>query len=277
MNDLAVFRSVAEQAGFALGNALAHLEAREKRRLEDELNTAREVQRVLLPDGEPQIPGFRVFGTNVPARIISGDYFDYLDLGGGRHGVVIADVSGKGVPAGLLMAMCRSALRSVARGEASPAKALAAVNRQLFPDIREDMFISMAYLVIDGEEGRVRLARAGHDAPLWFRKRDGAIEELRSPGLAVGIDEGAVFERVTRDVELVLESGDCLLLHTDGVREAVDARDDEFGLGRMMDVFGSHAALGAQAVVEAIQAAVRGFAGDGRQMDDLTLIAVEKR
>jgi sigma-B regulation protein RsbU (phosphoserine phosphatase) len=276
-NDLAVFRSVAEQAGFALGNALAHIDAREKRRLEDELRNAREVQRVLLPGGEPVIPGFRVFGMNIPARIISGDYYDYLDLGDGRHGVVIADVSGKGVPAGLVMATCRSALRSVAPGEHSPTKVLAAVNRQLFPDIREDMFISMVYIVIDGVDGRLRLARAGHDAPLLFRKRGGEVSELRPPGLAVGIDEGDVFERVTRDLELNLEPGDCLLLHTDGVREAVDAQECEFGLERELRIFSEHAALGAEVVVTAIQREVRAFAGTAAQMDDVTLIAIEKR
>ena len=116
--------------------------------MESELRTAREVQQVLLPQSDPVVPGFRISGTNLPARIISGDYYDYIDLGDGKCGIVIADVSGKGVPAGLLMAMCRSALRSVAIGETSPAKALALVNRQLFPDIREDMFISMAYGIL---------------------------------------------------------------------------------------------------------------------------------
>jgi len=138
-NDFAVFRAVAEQSAFAIGNARIHREAHEKRAMESELRTAREVQRILLPQEDPVIPGFRISGTNLPARIISGDYYDYLDLGDGRFGIVIADVSGKGVPAGLLMAMCRSALRSVAPGETSPSKVLAAVNRQLFPDIREDM------------------------------------------------------------------------------------------------------------------------------------------
>lgn len=276
-NDFAVFRSAAEQSGFALGNALVHEEAHEKRKLEDELRTARDVQRVLLPAAEPVIPGFRVCGTNIPARIISGDYYDYLDLGNGRHGVVIADVSGKGVSAGLLMAMCRSALRSVATGEDSPTKVLAAVNRQLFPDIREDMFISMAYAVLDGGSGRVVLARAGHDALLWFHKRGGEVTVLKPPGLAVGIDEGEVFERVTRDQEFVMEAGDCLLLVTDGVKEALDEREQEFGQERMGEVFGRAAALGARSALETLSRELRSFAGTAAQMDDITMIAVEKR
>jgi sigma-B regulation protein RsbU (phosphoserine phosphatase) len=106
-NDFAVFRTVAEQSAFAIGNALVHREASEKRQMEGELRNAREVQRVLLPPGDPVVPGYRVSGTNMPARIISGDYYDHLDLGDGRHGVVIADVSGKGVAAGLIMAIRR--------------------------------------------------------------------------------------------------------------------------------------------------------------------------
>jgi phosphoserine phosphatase RsbU/P len=105
-NDFAVFRSVAEQSSFAIGNARVHREANEKKEIEGELKNAREVQRVLLPQEDPQVAGFRVNGTNLPAKIISGDYYDYIDLTEGKLGVVIADVSGKGVSAGLLMAMC---------------------------------------------------------------------------------------------------------------------------------------------------------------------------
>ena len=276
-NDFAVFRAVAEQSSFAIGNARVHREASEKRAMENELRNAREVQRVLLPQGSPVVPGFRISGANVPARIISGDYYDYLPLGGGRFGVVIADVSGKGVSAGLLMAMCRSSLRSVAPGCESPSQVLAAVNRQLFPDIREDMFISMAYAILDERGGGMTLSRAGHDPALLYRKETGEVEALRPPGLALGIDEGAVFERVTRDVVYGLESGDCVLFHTDGIREAVNAAEEEFGMERMAAAFRQLAPLGAEAVVEGMQRELRAFTGEGVQMDDVTLVAIEKR
>jgi|694.fasta_scaffold105435_4 sigma-B regulation protein RsbU (phosphoserine phosphatase) len=276
-NDFAVFRAVAEQSAFAIGNARIHREAHEKRAMESELRTAREVQRILLPQEDPVIPGFRISGTNLPARIISGDYYDYLDLGDGRFGIVIADVSGKGVPAGLLMAMCRSALRSVAPGETSPSKVLAAVNRQLFPDIREDMFISMAYGILDSGNGRLVLARAGHDPALCFRRASGAVESLRSPGLALGVDSGQVFERVTKDQVVELHSGDCVLFHTDGVKEAINAADEEYGMERMTDAFRKAAPLGAEAVLTRVQEELRDFTGESRQMDDITLVAIEKR
>ena len=276
-NDFAVFRTIAEQSAFAIGNALVHREASEKRQMEGELRNAREVQRVLLPQGEPVVPGYRVSGTNVPARIISGDYYDHLDLGDGRHGVVIADVSGKGVAAGLLMAMCRSVLRSMAGGYDSPADALARVNRQLFSDIREDMFISLFYAVIEGDGGTVKLARAGHDPALLYRAADGTVTLLKPPGLALGIDEGDVFERVTKVQEIRLEPGDCLLFHTDGVKEAIDPAGEEFGMDRLREAFREGASLGAEATIRSVERELARFAGDAPQMDDVTLVAIEKR
>ena len=136
-NDFAVFRSVAEQSSFAIGNARMHQEVTEKKEIEGELKIAREVQRVLLPQEDPVVKGFRVNGTNVPAKIISGDYYDYIDLPDGKLGVVVADVSGKGVAAGLLMAMCRSLLRAFSLANSSPSAALSTVNRYLFPDIHD--------------------------------------------------------------------------------------------------------------------------------------------
>jgi sigma-B regulation protein RsbU (phosphoserine phosphatase) len=276
-NDFAVFRSAAEQSSFAIGNARIHREANEKRSIESELQNAREVQRILLPQQDPIVAGFRISGTNLPARIISGDYYDYIDLGSQKFGIAIADVSGKGVPAGLLMAMCRSALRSVAPGEISPSKVMASVNRQLFPDIREDMFISMAYSVLDVVTGKLTLSRAGHDPALLYRRETGRVELLRSPGLALGIDGGAVFERVTRDQEITLKSGDCVLFYTDGVKEAIDVNDEEFGMERMSETFRLAAPIGAEAVLVRMQEDLKQFTGEGPQMDDITLVAIEKR
>ncbi len=276
-NDFAVFRTVAEQSAFAIGNALVHREAGEKRQMEGELRNAREVQRVLLPPGDPVVPGYRVSGTNVPARIISGDYYDHLDLGEGRHGVVIADVSGKGVAAGLIMAMCRSVLRSLAGAHADPAEALGRVNRQIFPDIKEDMFISLYYAIIDGESGDVDLARAGHDPALLYRALEKTVVLIKPPGLALGIDSGDVFERVTKVHRIHMNPGDCLLFHTDGVKEAINAAGEEFGMDRLRDAFRESAPLGAEAAIKSVEKELAKFVGEAKQADDITLVAMEKR
>jgi sigma-B regulation protein RsbU (phosphoserine phosphatase) len=276
-NDFEVFRSVSEQAAFAMGNAVIHQELAEKHKVDDELKAAREVQKVLLPSGEPKISGYRISGSNTPAQIISGDYYDYMKLSGGRTGVVIADVTGKGLPAGLLMAMCRSVLRLSAQNTSSPSAALGQVNRHLFPDVREDMFVSLAYVLIEDGTGNLCMSRAGHDAPMMYRSNKRLIESIKPPGLAIGIDEGDVFERVTKDLPIHMESGDCLLLYTDGVCEAVDKEDNEFGVKRLENEFLKSAPMGAEVVVDSIRQAVSVFVGDLPQMDDITVIAIEKR
>lgn len=276
-NDFAVFRSVAEQSSFAIGNARVHREANEKKEIEGELKNAREVQRVLLPQEDPVVTGFRVNGTNLPAKIISGDYYDYIELPDGKLGVVVADVSGKGVSAGLLMAMCRSLLRAVSLANASPSAVLSAVNRYLFPDIREDMFISMIYGILDPADGSLTFCRAGHEPALIFRKASGEVELSKPKGLALGIDSGNVFERVTADERITLASGDCVLLFTDGVKEALNAVEEEFGLERLSATFREAARLGAEVVVQRVQEEVESFTGEGPQMDDVTIVAIEKR
>lgn len=275
-NDWDVFRSAAEQSAFGLGNALLHKEVQEKRRLDDELRTAQEVQRILLPTRDPDWAGYRVRGANFAARLISGDYFDFVDLSDGRHGVIIADVSGKGVAAGLVMASCRSALRAHAASNETPGGTLAALNRQVFADMREDMFVSAAYAVLENGSGKLTLARAGHDAPLLFRKNAGDVERLKPGGLALGIDKGPVFERVMKEMEVQLESGDVLLFYTDGVNEAENAKGQEFGKERLRERFAALAVDGAEKVVTELPKELQAFAGDHAQMDDITLVAIER-
>ncbi|MEP6956220.1 MAG: GAF domain-containing SpoIIE family protein phosphatase, partial [Chthoniobacterales bacterium] len=216
-SDFVVFKSIAEQSAFALYNAIIYSQANEKKRLDHDLQIAREIQRILLPSEAPAIDGFEISGINIPASQVSGDYFDYITVDPEHLGVAIADVSGKGVPASLIMAICRSVLRSQAPENASPSEVLRKVNRQLYPDIKEDMFISMAYLVLDHVRATVTLARAGHDAPLLYRSTTRELTQIKPPGLVLGIDSGGVFDRITNDLAVPLERDDCLILYTDGV------------------------------------------------------------
>ncbi len=275
-NDFEVFNSLCEQSAFALANAMAHQDAAAKRQIEGELKSAGEIQRVLLPAKDPVLEGFTVAGRNIPARVLSGDFYDYLTVAGEKFGAVIADVSGKGTAAALIAAMCRSVLRSFAPGAATPAGALGAVNRLLFPDIREDMFISMIYLTLDPARGEVTLARAGHTYPLVWRAESGVVEEMKSGGLALGIDRGDVFERVTKDMSFTMRPGDCMLLYTDGVNEAMDTKGDEFGEPRVREALARLAPQGARAVIDGIIAEVDAFSGGKRSHDDITLIALQR-
>jgi sigma-B regulation protein RsbU (phosphoserine phosphatase) len=275
-SDFVVFKSIAEQSAFALYNAIIYSEANEKKRLDHDLEIARDIQRILLPSEAPVVEGFEISGLNIPARHVSGDYFDYIKVDDDRLGVAIADVSGKGVPASIIMAICRSVLRSQATGNPSPADVLQKVNRQLYPDIKEDMFISMAYVVLDHVRKTVTLCRAGHDAPLHYEHRTQTITPLKPPGMVVGIDSGSVFDRITSDFVLTLEKDDCLLLYTDGVTEALDANGDEFGFDRMIVCVRASAASGAPAIIARIIDELRNFVGSQPQNDDITLIAIRK-
>ena len=274
--DLPVFEAIADQSAFALFSEAVYLEASEKRRLDSDLETAQEIQGILLPSGPPEIPGYEVGGINVPARRVSGDYFDYLRIDDTRWGIAIADVSGKGIPAALVTSMCRSVLRGAAAGCPSPADTLQQVNRRLDPDIKEDMFISMLYLVLDTASGDVTLARAGHDPPLLYRSAGREVTPLSPPGMAVGIDSGGVFDRVVREETVTLAPGDGLLLYTDGATEALDRHDSEFGLPRLIQAVQANAPKGAAATVKNIADELREFAGDVPQHDDITLIFIRK-
>jgi phosphoserine phosphatase RsbU/P len=275
-SDFVVFKSIAEQSAFALYNAIIYSEANEKKRLDHDLEIARDIQRVLLPAEPPSVNGFEISGINVPARQVSGDYFDYIKVDEERLGVAIADVSGKGVPASLIMAICRSVLRSQAAQNPSPADVLKKVNRQLYPDIKEDMFISMAYLILDHVHNGVTLARAGHDAPLLYKRSSQSVTPVKPPGMVVGIDSGNVFDRITGDFPIRLERDDCLVLYTDGITEALDADGNEFGVERTMQSVRASAGHGAQAIITRLIDDLRNFVGSHPQNDDITLIAIRK-
>jgi sigma-B regulation protein RsbU (phosphoserine phosphatase) len=272
-----IFKTIVEQSAFALYNAIIFSQAAEKKRLDQDLQIAHEIQRILLPASAPELEGYQISGINIPAQQVSGDYYDYIPVDEQHIGVAIADVSGKGVPASLIMAMCRSVLRSQATAQLSPAAALRLVNAQLFPDIKEDMFISMAYAILDKNTATITLSRAGHDAPLLYKARDQTVSKINPPGMALGIDSGGVFNRVTGDFSLSLETDDCLVLYTDGVTEALNSQGDEFGMANVIQSIQASASEGAAGILTRLTDDLRAFVGTYPQHDDITLIVIRKK
>jgi sigma-B regulation protein RsbU (phosphoserine phosphatase) len=275
--DLKVFRTIAEQSAFALYNEAIYFDAGEKKLLDRDLEIARDIQRILLPSEAPVFDGYGFSALSIAARHVSGDYFDYIPLTPHRLGVAIADVSGKGIPASLITAMCRGVLRREASESPLPSDVLRRVNRQLYPDIKEDMFISMAYLILDSSSGRVEMARAGHDAPLLYRASTGEVEKLSPKGMALGIDSGEVFNRVCTDLSFEMEPGDCILLYTDGATESLNHQGLEYGVERLIEALQSAAPQGATQVVNYVAEEVRNFTGTDLKHDDITLIAISKK
>ncbi len=275
--DLTVFRTIAEQSAFALYNEAIYLEAGQKKLMDRDLEIARDIQRVLLPAADPVFHGYNISGLSLAAGHLTGDYFDFIPLDSTRLAVAIADVSGKGVPASLIMAMCRGVLRREALDASLPSDVLRRVNSLLYPDLKEDMFISMAYAILDGPDGKFTLARAGHDAPLLYRAATREVEKLCPKGIAVGIDSGEVFNRVCTDLSLDLRPGDCILLYTDGATEAMNANGAEYGVDRLAAALAAAAAEGAATVLRYVAEDVQAFTGRESKQDDFTIIAISKK
>ena len=276
-SDFSIFKAISEQSAFALYNAIVYSQANEKKRLDTDLQIAQDIQRILLPSAPPALNSYEIDGVNMPARQMSGDYYGYIKIDDLRWGVAIADVSGKGVPASLIMAMCRSVLRSTAVGNPAAADVLHRVNRQLYPDIKEDMFISMAYLVLNDHSNTITLCRAGHDAPLHYCARTQTVQKLNPPGMALGIDSGDVFDRITGDFSVSLEQDDCLILYTDGVTEALDSKGTEYGLKRMIQSIQASANEGAAGIKKRLTDDLLNFVGTYPQNDDITVIVIRKK
>jgi len=276
-SDFAVFKAIAEQAAFALYNVTIYSQAAEKRRLDMDLEVAKDIQRILLPSAAPEVNGYEIAGVSLAAQQVSGDYFDYIRIDDHHLGIAIADVSGKGVPASLMMAMCRGVLRSEAKQCLSAAEVLRKVNQLLYPDIKEDMFISMAYVILRDESDTVTLCRAGHDAPILYSAKDRMIQRINPPGMALGIDRGDVFDRLTGDFSQTLKIDDCLILYTDGVTEALDSKGGEFGMNRMTQSIQASASGGAHAILKQLTNDLRDFIGRNPLNDDITLIVIRRK
>jgi phosphoserine phosphatase RsbU/P len=275
--DFEITRSIAYQASFAIHNAAVFHQLAEKQRLDRDLESAHEIQRILLPEKCPTIPGYELAAMNIPAQHVSGDYYDFVEVDESHLGIAIADVSGKGVPASLIMAMCRTVLKNQAPGCLSAADTLRRVNRVLYPDIREDMFITMAYAILDFKNHTLTLAKAGHDAPLLHHAGNTPIQSLQTPGIALGIDSGEVFDTVISDLVISLKPEDTVLLYTDGINEAVDTEGREFGKEQIKSALESGAPGGAAYLIQNVVDRVSRFRGNQPQNDDITLVTLKRK
>ncbi|MBI4026838.1 MAG: SpoIIE family protein phosphatase [Verrucomicrobia bacterium] len=272
--DLSLVTSLASQAAFAIFNANLHQMLAEKERVDRDLEIAREIQQLLLPSSFPVIEGVQVSALNIPALKVGGDYYDFVRVDADHWGFAIADVSGKGVSGALIMAMCRSALRTKAVGHLSPSQVLKEVNRVIHPDMREDMFISMIYGVLNVPNREFNFCRAGHEALLLHRGENGQGEALAPRGMALGIDNGTVFDSVLQEQRVSLQRGDAVVFYTDGITEALDETGQEFGRNQLIEAIHACADQSAQEMARNIEQRVRRFVGQHPQSDDITLLVV---
>ena len=255
-------------------------QAAEKKRLEEELRIAHEIQMSLLPQGPLLMPGLSVTALCVPAREVGGDYYDFLPLDESRVGVLIADVSGKGTSAALYMAELKGLMLSLSLIHSSPRALLIAANRIIARHLDSRTFITMTYAVIDVRARTMTYARAGH-TPLIYAPAapPGArlARVLAPDGLVLGlkIDDGQMFERILEEETIPLQQGDLLVFFTDGISEAMDPGDDCFGearLGKLVEQYGD---LPADALRERLLGEIASFVNGAPQHDDMTMILLK--
>ena len=267
---------VASNSAGVIEQARLRAESLEKKQLEEnarvlerELNLARDIQMSLVPSRPLRLGNWEVCGRVVPARQVGGDAFDYFTLGDGRCALAIADVSGKGVPAAILMSNLQASLRAFCTGRLAIPEAMHHVNQSVVRSSASGKFITMFYAEFDPERGLLHYSNAGHNYPL-IRRRDGALIELAEGGLPLGIEEKAAY----LEGQVSLDAGDSLLLFSDGISEALDAAGQEFGDDRLRATWRTRGAASPSAVIDQLLAEVQTFRGPAVQSDDMTLVVV---
>ncbi|MBI5566635.1 MAG: SpoIIE family protein phosphatase, partial [Chloroflexi bacterium] len=269
---LNILSGIANQTAIAIENVRLITELATQRLLEKELDVAREIQKSFLPECCPVVPGYQLSAYWKSARRVGGDFYDFMPLANGNLGIVVADVADKGVPAALFMALSRTLVRATAMGGRTPADALRRTNELILSDARSDLFVTAFYGVLDPRRATFTYANAGHNPPIWLRARSGRAYYLNLPGIALGV----IPEVNLREETIALGAGDVLALYTDGVTEALNDQDEEFGVPRLEQVIRENLARSADDIVAAIQQAVDAFTGDVLPFDDVTLVILKR-
>lgn len=249
----------------------------ERERLQRELEIARSVQMGFLPRETPAFAALDIASRCRPALEVGGDYYDFIELGPHRLGVVIGDVSGKGTQAAFYMTLTKGFLRALAGISESPAFVLTQLNRLFYENVRRGVFISMIYAVFDMEKGQVTIARAGHNPVILRKTGTHTVETIHPRGLALGMEKRGRFEDIIQEVEVPLQVDDLLVFYTDGFTEAMNGHREEFGEDRFASAIERHGDGPAEAVMNGLFKEVRTFAGRAPQQDDMTIVVVKVR
>jgi sigma-B regulation protein RsbU (phosphoserine phosphatase) len=248
--------------------AIADDGQRRQAEIEQDLQMARDIQQGLLLEAVPRLPGWEISAVSLPARDLGGDLYDFLPLADGWHGIMIGDVSGKGLPAALRMAVARTVFRHEARRGESPGPTLAAVNNGVLSEIPQGM-VTMLYVMLDTQNGRVRVANAGHNYPVVI---NGQVHEVELTGLPLGVLGDSEYD----EQSTMLRHGDTVLLYTDGVVEAINGQGEIFGYERLTQVLHTAEGLKPRALLAMLLHELRAWGG-ADQADDITMVILRRR
>jgi sigma-B regulation protein RsbU (phosphoserine phosphatase) len=244
----------------------------EQKMLDHELAIAEELQANLLPRRIPQIDGYEFGAYYKPSKEIGGDYYDFIEIDESHLGMLVADVSGKGIPGSMVMTETRVLIRNEARHTLSPSEVLKRVNSFLNQDIKRGMFVTAFYAVLDIPSGTLTVSSAGHNPLILYRNATKSLHALNTGGLALGIDKGPLFERTIREQKLHLYKGDRFVLYTDGVIEAMNQQKQALGSQRFYLRIKQFAEKGSNEFISLIIKDVETHQGDAPQHDDITLV-----
>ena len=269
-SDLRLIALIANMAAVKIENSLLLEEQLEKKMMEEQLAVAAQIQRRLLPQVNPQHPCYEIYGVNHSCYQIGGDYYDFIDKGNDKMAVVIADVSGKGVGAALLMAAFQASIRTLVKSEESPASLMAHLNNVMFENSPPNKYITVFYGELDTRLHTFEYVNAGHN-PSIFVKPDG-YQFLQAGGPVVGIIANAQYKAQ----QISLDSGDLLFLYTDGITEALDAEEKEFGEDGVLKVITENRSAGVEDLALTLERQIREFTHGAPPLDDSTLIFVRR-
>ena len=270
--DLELVNAISGSAAIAIENARLYQVAVEKGRMDQELKIARQVQTDLIPQNPPEIPNYELVAHWVPAREVAGDFYDFIELEDGRLGIVIADVVDKGMGAAMFMAYSRAVLRASAKSAADPAEAIGEMNRIICADSAYGMFLTLVYAILDPDKNELTYVNAGHNPPLMSKKSAKALKELTRTGMLVGVDETHEYEQET----IALKAGDFICFFTDGVTEAHNKKQEQFGEERLTAVLRKAKGSNAEGILSEINKAVDLFVTSDTPFDDLTLVVLKR-
>lgn len=271
-DDLAFLEAIAASAAISIENARLYQVAVEKGRMERELQLAYRVQSSLIPAEAPQLPGWDFCAHWLPARQVSGDFYDFFPTRDGTLGMVVADVSDKGIPAALFMANSRSLVRASMMMAEQPRLGLANANRLVCADAADGMFLTLFYGQLDPASGQLHFVNAGHNPPLLYRHGKIMPAELSRTGMALGVDEMADFQ----EGRVTLQPGDLLVMFTDGLPDAMDDQGRQFGMERVQAAIQQHLQAPTAQLLAALLEALKAHTGVAPPFDDVTLVAVRR-
>ncbi len=268
---LDLISAFASHAAISIERAYLHRKMIEGQRLDEQLRIARDIQKTFLPDKNPDIRGYDIAGVNIPSEEVGGDYFDFIKIIDYQTGIAIADVSGKGIPASLIMAAFRASIIAEIRNNYAIRTICKKVNSLMYESVEQGNFVTACYGVLDSKNDIFTFSNCGHNFPILLRS-DGTVEFLKEGGLAFGVVQDVDYE----ERPIFLRSGDLVAFYTDGVTEVYDADGNEFGQENLINILKECHDLSAVEIQKKIVEKVKDFAAPDHNFDDLTIIILKR-